>query len=99
MPWDTAATWNRSTLDLYADLAALRRDHTTLRRGGLRWLAVEDDALAWVREHPDGDLVVAAWRDAATLGVALPDAPPLLVTGAHVRGSRADGPAFAVWPR
>lgn len=99
MPWDTAATWDRSTLDLYADLAALRRDHTALRRGGLRWLAVEDDALAWVREHPDGDLVVAAWRDAATLGVALPDAPPLLVTGAHVRGSRADGPAFAVWPR
>lgn len=97
MPWDRAAEWDRTTLELYAALSALRREHAALRRGSLRWLAIEDDAVAWVREHPEGDVVVAAWRAGATLSVELPASPPTLVTGAHDTGARARGPAFAVW--
>ncbi|MDP3967667.1 MAG: hypothetical protein Q8Q02_05255, partial [Nocardioides sp.] len=87
-----------ATLDLYGALATLRRTHPALRRGGLRWLAVEDDALAFVREHPDGDVLVAAWRDAARLDLDRPVGAPALVTG-EVAENRleASGPALAVW--
>lgn len=101
IPWDSEAEWDRTTLEVYGDLARLRREHTALRRGGLRWLAIEDDAVAWVREHPEGDVVVAAWRAAAELPAAVlgagVEAPPTFVTGAHRSAGCADGPAFAVW--
>lgn len=97
IPWDRAAEWDRSTLEVYAALARLRRTHPALRRGGLRWLAIDDDAVAWVREHPEGDVVVAAWRAGAEVSAALPSGDPVFTTGAHRRGGRAEGPAFAVW--
>lgn len=98
MPWQSQDTWDRTTLDLYGALARLRRSEPALRRGGLRWLAVEDDAVAFAREHPDGDVLVVAWRDAARLDLARPDGVPVLVTG-DVADDRleAGGPALAVW--
>ena len=62
MPWQKKR-WDR-TLDVYADLAALRRDHVALRRGGLRWAHVDDDQLVFRREHPEGSVQVAARRSA-----------------------------------
>lgn len=61
MPWEEAPG---PTLDVYADLAALRRDHVALRRGGLRWVHVDDDQLVFRREHPEGSVQVAARRSA-----------------------------------
>lgn len=65
--WDHQEAWETDTLDLYATLARLRREHRALTRGGLRWLLVEDDRLAYVREHPDGDIEVTVDRTLATL--------------------------------
>src|SRR3546814_8254208 len=64
MPWSEAATWDTATLDFYGALAALRREHPALRDGSLRWAHVSDDALAFVREHPSGDVLVAVRRGA-----------------------------------
>ncbi len=62
MPWDRPDTWDHDTLATYAALAAARRDHIALRRGGLRWAYVDDDTLAFLREHPDETLLVVARR-------------------------------------
>ena len=51
-----------TTVGVYASLAKLRRDHVALRRGGLRWVHVDDDQLVFRREHPEGSVQVAARR-------------------------------------
>ena len=63
MPWHRPEAWDHETLATYAALAAARRDHVALRRGGLRWAHVGDDTLAFLREHPDETLLVVARRE------------------------------------
>ena len=71
MPWQHRERWDTTTLEAYAALARARREHVALRRGGLRWAHVDDDTLVFVREHPEGDVLVAA-RRAAGPAVRLP---------------------------
>ena len=85
MPWHRPDDWDRTTLAAYADLAQVRRAHVALRRGGLRWAHVDDDTIAFVREHPDGSVLVVV-RRAAAPGFALPLEP-----GRHVLGSEPGG--------
>jgi len=59
-----SSTSELTTLDVYAALARLRREHVALRRGGLRWVHVDDDQLVFRREHPEGSVQVAARRAA-----------------------------------
>jgi alpha-glucosidase len=64
MPWAHRDEWDTATLHAYSDLARLRREHVALRRGGLRWAYADDDALAFVREHPDESVLVVVRRAA-----------------------------------
>ncbi len=64
MPWDKPDSWDQQTLGAYGELAVLRRDQIALRRGGLRWAHVSDDAIVFVREHSAGSVLVAARRTA-----------------------------------
>jgi len=98
MPWDQIARgggsrWDGAACDAWRALAALRRDHGALRRGGLRWAVVTDDALAYLRETPDERLLVVLAR-APWAGTVLPawlsPAPPELLYGGH----RADTPSL-----
>ena len=74
MPWGNLP--DQGTLEVYREFADLRRSHVALRRGSLRWLHLSDDLVAFVREHPEGNVVVAVSRggndpldiDAAALG-------------------------------
>ena len=52
MPWSSRGSWDETTLATYTSLARLRRSHVALRRGGLRWADIGDDALVYLREHP-----------------------------------------------
>lgn len=92
MPWHRRDEWDAGTLATYADLAALRRDRVALRRGGLRWAHVDADTIAYVREHPDGSVLVAA-RRAAAPGFSLPLEP-----GRHLFGSEPGGADLAAGP-
>lgn len=56
---------DRTVLERYRQLSALRRELPALRRGGLRWVHAGDDVVAWVRTHPDGDVLVVLARGAA----------------------------------
>jgi len=110
MPWDSPTSWDSSTLSVYAALTRLRRTHEALRRGGLRWAHVSDDALVFLREHPSGSVVVSARRAAGgpvsvgplalSSGECLltsADAAPLVADGDHVVVPASLGPSFSVY--
>lgn len=96
-------------LSLYRDLVALRRGHPALQTGGFRWLHVDDDSVAFVRESADETVLVLAARgdaDASLPPGALPggsEARPLFGAGTLAVADdgavllSAEGPAFAVW--
>ncbi|GEP36412.1 alpha-glycosidase [Nocardioides psychrotolerans] len=97
MPWHRPETWDHTTLATYGALAAARTAHVALRRGGLRWAHVDDDALMFLREHPEGSVLVVA-RRAAGPAVDLPLVlgEPLVSTEEPV-GPFASGPGVTVW--
>ncbi|MDP2775908.1 MAG: glycoside hydrolase family 13 protein [Nocardioides sp.] len=71
MPWEHPETWDHTTHATYGALARARAEHVALRRGGLRWAHVDPDTLMFLREHPEGSVLVCA-RRAAGPAVDLP---------------------------
>lgn len=63
MPWDRPDRWDGDTFEVYRRLVALRRGSRALREGGLRWLVVDDDAVAYLRETLDERVLVVVARD------------------------------------
>jgi len=59
-----------ATFDLYSRLIHLRRDHSALNGGGMRWLHVDGDVLVFVRESAAESILVLAAR--ADVDVRLP---------------------------
>ncbi|MEV1131936.1 glycoside hydrolase family 13 protein [Agromyces sp. NPDC049794] len=95
-------------LDTYASLIALRRAHPVLATGGIRWLAVGEAAVAFVRESASESVLVLAARDAATLEIAASaiggtDAAARAYGDARLEASDglvhliAEGPCFTAW--
>lgn len=71
-PWHDRESWDLETLDAYRALVRLRGTSAALAVGGLRWLHVGDDALAFVREHPrEGILVVVARSQSESIHISL----------------------------
>lgn len=109
IPWGSEASTDVALLlATYRSLVALRGSHPVLATGGIRWLAVSDDAVAFVRESADETLLVFAARAASTLSfetAALPGAdaaaPVFGNVGLEASDGQvtlsADGPAFTVW--
>ncbi|MDM7853736.1 glycoside hydrolase family 13 protein [Cellulomonas alba] len=113
MPWDRPGDRDEATFAVYRDLVALRRSSRALREGGLRWLVVDDDAIAYVRETRDERVLVllarAPWRgvDVPDVGLLGSGAPATMYGDRELRvegsaGGRVlrlpgDGPAVHVW--
>lgn len=62
-PWHDQESWDSAMLQVYRTLLTMRRHSPALHSGGLRWIHVEDDAVAFLRESPDQRLLVAVSRD------------------------------------
>lgn len=62
IPWDSPELWDMERFALNQALFTARADNVALRRGGLRWLAVQDDALTFLRESPEQTVLVHAAR-------------------------------------
>jgi alpha-glucosidase len=101
--------WDHEVHATYRELIALRRSVDALRRGGMRYVAAGDDAVAFVRETADETVLVHASRAGhAPLRIGRGD---LGMTGAaeHLYGDGelitdgdavilpGDGPGFDVW--
>ena len=61
-PWHDRAVWDLDVLEAYRALLPVRRRSVALATGGLRWLHVGTDAVAFVREHPDETVLVVVAR-------------------------------------
>ncbi|MCC5948259.1 MAG: hypothetical protein JJT89_07360 [Nitriliruptoraceae bacterium] len=61
MPWDPDA-WDHDTHDLVRRLLRMRAGSPALRRGGLRWVHLDDDVIAYLRLHPDEQVLVVLAR-------------------------------------
>ena len=90
MPWERRDEWDDATYGAYLTWTARRREHVALRRGGLRWVHVQDDSLTYLREHDDETLLVHVARAVHSV-VELPLAHlgglrPLLGAEPDVRG-------------
>lgn len=100
IPWDRIDE-SADTIALYTRLIALKRAHPALNGGGIRWLHVSDDAVAFVRESAEECVLVVAARAITTvdLGSELPDdAQPIEGEVAWADGRVAiPGPTFAAW--
>lgn len=108
MPWAQPQRWDRHRLAHTRALFGARAGSVALRRGGLRWLNVSDDAITFLREAPGERVLVHAARAPHT-PVHLPaavvgDALEALAGGADLQAGAGgwvrlpdDGPAFGLW--
>lgn len=110
MPWGSESEpVTAEVLSTYRSLIALRREHSVLGTGGLRWVHVDDETIVFVRESAAGSVLVLATRGGADVSLdagALPGAEAasalfgdatLAVASDGSVALAADGPAFAAW--
>ncbi len=55
MPWSHPETWDTELLDAYRRLVTIRRKSEALARGGIRYVRVSADAVAYLRESTGRD--------------------------------------------
>ncbi|HWS57976.1 MAG TPA: glycoside hydrolase family 13 protein [Actinotalea sp.] len=106
-PWQDPSRWDTARLATNRALFAARAQSVALRHGGLRWLAVGDDSVTFLREAPGESVLVHAARadhppvrlPSAVVGgelTGLAGTPDLQADGGAVT-LPADGPAFSMW--
>ena len=98
MPWDRPETWDTELLESYRALIALRRSSHALAHGGLRYLRVSDDAIAYVREsRKERLLCLAARAPHDPIHVPFTQLETLYGDDARDGVLPAGGPAFHIW--
>jgi alpha-glucosidase len=91
MPWNRPESWDTHLLEVYRRLIALRRSSEALARGGLRYVHVADDAIAYLRETRTERLLCAATRTGGPFRPPPGELETLFSTGTEA------GPSFNVW--
>jgi alpha-glucosidase len=69
--WEDRSSWDLSFLDSVKKLVKLRKERDALINGGLRWVAVEKDYLAYLRESKSEAILVFISRSAAKAEIDL----------------------------
>jgi alpha-glucosidase len=98
MPWSRPETWDHAFLGEVRALAALRRSSDALARGGLRYLHISTDAIAFLRETREERLLVLAAR-APHPAISAPFTSLETLYGQDAPNGvlPADGPAVHIW--
>ena len=100
MDWDAPESAHSATIDRYRELLKLRKTSSALTHGGLRWVSVQADAVAYLREDvTDRLLVVAARQGGQQVHVTrelLGNADPQLVAGEGSVAAADHGARFAL---
>lgn len=60
--WENKNNWNGELLEGYKELIKIRNSSHALRFGGLRWVAIEDDYIAYLRESKRESVLVFVSR-------------------------------------
>ena len=107
-PWHDSTRWDTARLSTTRALFATRASSVALRRGGLRWLAIGEDSITFLREAPGETVLIHAARSdhlpvplpASVVGrylTGLAGTPDLTCDRDGVVNLPAAGPAFGVW--
>jgi alpha-glucosidase len=86
MPWNEPEQWDMERFAINQALFTARAENPALRRGGLRWLAVQDDSITFLRESPQQTVLVHAAR-----GPHRPVQVPTAILGSHLTGLAETG--------
>lgn len=108
MPWAYPERWDQRRLAMTRSLFGARASSSALRRGGLRWLSITDDALTFLREAPGETVLVHAARaqhspvriPAAVLGsqlIGLAGSSDIQADADGHVSLPAQGPACGMW--
>ena len=89
MQWD-GTSWDTRLLDVYRGLISARRRSVALRRGGLRWVHAEGDAIVFLRE---------TLEEVALVHVARTAHEPLVLDTRHLAGIETGSPAYGFAPK
>lgn len=71
MPWDDSSRWNDDIHSIYKGLLGARSGSQALRTGGLRWVLISDDSVAYVRSVAGESVLVLISRGSFD-GASLP---------------------------
>jgi alpha-glucosidase len=63
MPWDNPEKWDWELHENVKKLIAIRKEHLALTIGGIRWIKVEADQIAFLRESANQGILVELWRE------------------------------------
>lgn len=107
-PWHDQTRWDHARFATNRALFAARAETAALRHGGLRWVAVSDDAVTFLRETPTERVLVHAARadhtpvrlPAAVVGramIGLAGTPDLDADADGTVTLPEYGPAFWMW--
>jgi len=98
MPWSDRGTWDADLLEPSRSLAERRRSCDALARGGIRYVHVSDDAVAYLREtRSERLLCLAARASHEAISTPFTNLETLYGDGANAGVLPADGPAFHTW--
>jgi alpha-glucosidase len=98
MPWDRRDKWDNSFFAELRELALLRRSLPALARGGMRYVHVSADAIAYLRESRDETLLcLAARTDHTPIATPFTSLETLYGEDAVNGTLPSHGPAFHIW--
>jgi alpha-glucosidase len=69
--WEDDSKWDYEFFDEVKKLVALRKSEDALINGGFRWVSIEDDYIAYLRESKEQTILVAISRDAVSATIDL----------------------------
>jgi alpha-glucosidase len=94
MPWGQKEAWDNDFLASVSALVRLRKSSHGLAEGGLRWLAVEDDYILFIRESKREKVLVFISRTGVTTSIDL--APFGITVERTVFGQQASGQTISI---
>jgi alpha-glucosidase len=92
--WESQANWDLPFLESVKSLVKIRRTHDAFANGGLRWVAVEDEYLAFLRESKRESILFFISRGPVKAKIDL--APFGLRISSHLAGAKAEGSKISI---
>ena len=92
--WESQANWDMPFLESVKSLVKIRRTHDAFANGGLRWVAVEDEFLTFLRESKKESILFFISRGPVKAKIDL--APFGLTISSHLAGTKAEGSKISI---
>jgi alpha-glucosidase len=92
--WDDQSSWDTQFLNEVKELISLRKKHDAFINGGLRWVLVDNDCIAFLRESKKEAILVFVSRKAVTTSIDLSKLGYVVKSGLY--GASATGTKITI---